>query len=522
VNISHKEYKYLSSAASIINRYSVALHTKFILDTETMSLQLSDQALLKTQAYINGQWLDADNGATLAVTNPANGDVIAEVARCSTAETRRGIEAAAAALPAWRAKTAKERGAYLRKWFNLMMESQEDLAIILTAEQGKPLAEARGEIAYGASYIEWFAEEGKRIYGDTIPQPANDKRIVCIKQPVGVVACITPWNFPNAMLTRKIAPALAAGCTVVCKPANATPLSAYAFVELAERAGIPAGVINIVTGETQAIGAEMTANPTVRKLTFTGSTPVGKQLMAECAATVKRTSMELGGNAPFIVFDDADLDSAVAGAMLSKYRNAGQTCVCANRILVQEGCYDAFTEKFAQAASQLKMGDGAEDGTTVGPLITQQAVKDVMAFVDDAVSKGATAVLGGKQSELGGNFVEPTILTNVTDKMRVFREEIFGPVAPLFKFKTEEEAIQMANDTEVGLACYFYSRDIGRIWRVAEALEYGMVGINEGIISNEMAPFGGVKESGQGREGSKYGMDDYLEMKYMCIGGIDK
>jgi succinate-semialdehyde dehydrogenase/glutarate-semialdehyde dehydrogenase len=487
-----------------------------------MSIKLSDQALLRTQAYINGQWIDADNGATLAVTNPANGDVIAEVARCGTAETRRGIEAANAALPAWRAKTAKERAAYLRKWFNLMMEAQEDLAIILTSEQGKPLAEARGEIAYGANFIEWFSEEGKRIYGDTIPQPSNDKRIVVIKQPVGVVACITPWNFPNAMLTRKIAPALAAGCTVVCKPANATPLSAYAFVELAERAGIPAGVINIVTGETQAIGAEMTSNPTVRKLTFTGSTPVGKQLMAECAKTVKRTSMELGGNAPFIVFDDADLDAAVAGAMISKYRNAGQTCVCANRILVQEGCYDAFADKFAEAASKLKMGDGAQDGTTIGPLITEQAVNDVMSFIDDALSKGATVVLGGKRAELGGNFVEPTILTNVTDDMRVFREEIFGPVAPLFKFKTEEEAIRMANDTEVGLAAYFYARDIGRIWRVAEALEYGMVGINEGIISNEMAPFGGVKESGQGREGSKYGMDDYLEVKYMCIGGIDK
>ncbi|RLA12139.1 MAG: succinate-semialdehyde dehydrogenase (NADP(+)) [Gammaproteobacteria bacterium] len=487
-----------------------------------MSIKLTDQTLLRTQAYINGQWVDADNGTTLAVTNPANGEVFAEVARCGTAETRRAIEAADAALPAWRAKTAKERAAYLRKWFNLMMEAQEDLAIILTAEQGKPLAEARGEIAYGANYIEWFSEEGKRIYGDTIPQPSNDKRIVIIKQPVGVVACITPWNFPNAMLTRKIAPALAAGCTVVCKPANATPLSAYAFVELAERAGIPAGVINIVTGETQAIGAEMTSNPTVRKLTFTGSTPVGKKLMAECAKTVKRTSMELGGNAPFIVFDDADLDAAVAGAMVSKYRNAGQTCVCANRILVQEGCYEAFADKFAEAASKLEMGDGTQDGTTIGPLITEQAANDVMAFVDDAISKGATAVLGGKPSQLGGNFVEPTILTNVTEDMRVFREEIFGPIAPLFKFKTEEEAIRMANDTEVGLACYFYSRDIGRIWRVAEALEYGMVGINEGIISNEMAPFGGVKESGQGREGSKYGMDDYLEMKYMCFGGIDK
>jgi len=485
-------------------------------------MQISDQALFKTQAYINGQWVDADSGATLAVTNPANGEVIAEVAKCSTAETRRGIEAAEAALADWRQKTAKERSAYLRKWFNLMMEAQEDLAIIMTTEQGKPLAEARGEIAYGANYIEWFSEEGKRIYGDTIPEPAKDKRIVCIKQPVGVVACITPWNFPNAMLTRKIAPALAAGCTVVCKPANATPLSAYAIVELAHRAGIPPGVINIVTGETAAIGAELTSNPTVRKLTFTGSTPVGKQLMAECAKTVKRTSMELGGNAPFIVFDDADVDSAIVGAMISKYRNAGQTCVCANRILVQEGCYDAFAEKLAEAVGQLKMGDGTQEGVTVGPLITEQAANDVMTFVEDAVSKGATTITGGKRSDLGANFVEPTVLTNVIDDMRVFREEIFGPVAPLFKFNTEEEAIKMANDTEFGLACYFYSRDIGRIWRVAEALEYGIVGINEGIISNEMAPFGGVKESGQGREGSKYGLDDYLEIKYMCIGGIDK
>ena len=487
-----------------------------------MSIQISDAALLKTQAYINGQWLDADSGETVAVTNPANGEVIAEVAKCSTAETRRAIEAAEVAFPLWRAKTAKERSACLRKWFNLMMESQKDLAMILTTEQGKPLAEAMGEIAYGANYIEWFAEEGKRLYGDTIPQPSNDKRIVCIKQPVGVVACITPWNFPNAMLTRKIAPALAAGCTVVCKPANATPLSAYAFVELAERAGIPPGVINMVTGETAAIGKELTSNPTVRKLTFTGSTPVGKQLMAECAQTVKRTSMELGGNAPFIVFDDADLDAAVAGAMISKYRNAGQTCVCANRFLVQEGCYDAFAEKLAAAVGGLKIGAGTDEGVTVGPLITEQAANDMEAFVEDAVSKGAKAVVGGKRSDIGKQFFEPTILTEVNDGMRVFREEIFGPIAPLFKFKTEDEAIQMANDTEFGLACYFYSRDIGRIWRVAEGLEYGIVGINEGIISNEMAPFGGVKESGQGREGSKYGLDDYTEIKYMCIGGIDK
>ena len=487
-----------------------------------MSIQLSDQALLRTQAYINGKWIDADNGATLPITNPANGEVIAEVAKCGTAETRRAIEAAGAAFPEWRKRTVKERAACMRKWFNLMMEAQKDLALILTTEQGKPLAEAMGEIAYGANYIEWFAEEGKRLYGDTIPQPSNDKRIVCIKQPVGVVACITPWNFPNAMLTRKIAPALAAGCTVVCKPANATPLSAYAFVELAERAGIPPGVINMVTGETAAIGAELTSNPIVRKLTFTGSTPVGKQLMAECAQTVKRTSMELGGNAPFIVFDDADLDAAVAGAMISKYRNAGQTCVCANRILVQEGCYDAFAEKLAEAVRGLKLGSGTEEGVTVGPLITEQAANDMEAFVEDAVSKGAKKVVGGNRSAIGKQFFEPTILTNVNEGMRVFREEIFGPIAPLFKFTTEEEAIQMANDTEFGLACYFYTRDIGRVWRVGEGLEYGIVGINEGIISNEMAPFGGVKESGQGREGSKYGLDDYTEIKYMCIGGIDK
>jgi succinate-semialdehyde dehydrogenase/glutarate-semialdehyde dehydrogenase len=410
----------------------------------------------------------------------------------------------------------------LRKWFTLMMEAQEDLAQIMTAEQGKPLAEARGEIAYGANYIEWFAEEAKRIYGDTIPHPSNDKRIVIIKQPVGVVACITPWNFPTAMLTRKIAPALAAGCTVVCKPASETPLSALAFVELAERAGVPAGVINIVAGITREIGAEMTSNPIVRKLTFTGSTQVGKMLMEQCAATVKRTSMELGGNAPFIVFDDADLDEAIKGAIICKFRNAGQTCVCANRILVQDGIYDEFTARFKEATAELKLGQGIDETVTVGPLITEQAANDVIGFVEDAVAKGAKVVAGGGRSDLGGSFVEPTILTNVSDDMRVFREEIFGPVAPLFRFKTEEEAITMANDTEFGLACYFYSRDVGRIWRVAEGLEYGIVGINEGIISNEMAPFGGVKESGQGREGSKYGLDDYLEIKYMCIGGIDK
>jgi succinate-semialdehyde dehydrogenase/glutarate-semialdehyde dehydrogenase len=485
-------------------------------------MQISDQGLFRTQAYIDGKWCDADSGETLPVLNPANGETIAEIARCGTAETRRAIEAAERAQVEWRKRSAKERAAILRKWFDLMMQHQEDLAQILTAEQGKPLAEARGEIAYGANYIEWFAEEGKRVYGDTIPQPSNDKRIVVIKQPVGVVACITPWNFPNAMMTRKIAPALAAGCTVVCKPANETPLSAFATAELAERAGVPAGVINILGGITREIGAEMTGNPIVRKLTFTGSTQVGKLLMEQCAGTVKRTSMELGGNAPFIVFDDADLDEAVKGAIICKFRNAGQTCVCANRILVQEGVYDEFAQKLQVAMGDLRLGEGTQDGINVGPLINEGAANDVLEFVDDAVAKGANVVAGGGRSDLGSCYFEPTVLTEVNQDMRVFREEIFGPVAPLFKFRTEEEAIAMANDTEFGLACYFYSRDIGRIWRVGEALEYGIVGINEGIISNEMAPFGGVKESGQGREGSKYGLDDYLEIKYMCVGGIDK
>ncbi len=487
-----------------------------------MSIELRDSSLLRNQAYRDGAWCDSNSGETFTVSNPANGDALADVAHCGAAETRRAISAAASAMVAWRLKTAKERALLLRNWFNLVMENQEDLAQILTAEQGKPLAEARGEIAYGASYIEWFAEEGKRIYGDTIPQPSNDKRVVCIKQPVGVVACITPWNFPSAMLTRKIAPALAAGCTVVCKPANETPLSALALAELADRAGIPAGVINIVAGITSEIGAELTSSPVVRKLTFTGSTEVGKLLIQQCAGTVKKTSMELGGNAPFIVFDDADLDAAVQGAMVSKYRNAGQTCVCANRILVQDSVYDEFAAKFAEAVSQLKIGVGVEDGVTIGPLVNEGAATDVDAMVQDALAKGAIAMSGGKRSELGACFYEPTILSNVSSDMRVFSEEIFGPIAPLFKFSTEEEAIRMANDTEFGLACYFYSRDIGRIWRVGEALEYGIVGINEGIISNEMAPFGGVKESGNGREGSKYGMDDYLEIKYMCLGGIDK
>jgi succinate-semialdehyde dehydrogenase/glutarate-semialdehyde dehydrogenase len=484
-------------------------------------MQISDKALLRNQAYIDGEWCDADSGETLAVLNPANGQKITDVAKCGTAETRRAIEAAERAQVEWRNTTAKERAALLRKWLELTLDAQEDLAQIMTAEQGKPLAESRGEIVYGASYIEWFAEEAKRVYGDTIPQPSNDKRIVVIKQPVGVVACITPWNFPNAMLTRKIAPALAAGCTVVCKPANETPLSALAMAELAERAGVPAGVINVIAGKTPEIGAELTSNPIVRKLTFTGSTAVGKLLVEQCAATMKRTSMELGGNAPFIVFDDADVDEAVKGAIICKFRNAGQTCVCANRILVQDGIYDEFAEKLAAAMAALKLGDGTQDGVDVGPLINEKAANDVLEFVDNAVAQGAQVAAGGRRSNLGSCFVEPTLLTHVTEGMRVFREEIFGPVAPLFRFEDEAGAISMANDTEFGLASYFYSRDIGRIWRVSEGLEYGIVGINTGIISNEMAPFGGIKESGQGREGSKYGLDDYLEIKYMCIGGID-
>jgi succinate-semialdehyde dehydrogenase/glutarate-semialdehyde dehydrogenase len=485
-------------------------------------MKLKDPSLLKTRLFIDGRWVDADDEATLAVTNPANGKELAKVARGGTAETRRAIEAADRAWPAWRSKTAKERAAVLRRWYELMMANQDDLAQILTAEQGKPLAEARGEIAYGASFVEWFSEEAKRVYGDTIPGPSKDKRIVTIKQPIGVVACITPWNFPNAMLARKIAPALATGCTVVCKPANATPLSAYAMVYLAEQAGVPAGVINVVTGKTNEIGDELTSNPTVRKLTFTGSTEVGKQLIAACSKTVKRTSMELGGNAPFIVFDDADLDAAVQGAIASKYRNAGQTCVCTNRFLVQNGVYDAFSKKLTAAVKQFRVGDGAADGTTLGPLIDANAATNVLAFIDDAVKQGAKVVVGGKRAANGDAFIEPTVLADVTPQMRVFREEIFGPVAPLVRFDTEEQAVQLANATEVGLASYFYGRDIGRIWRVAEALEYGIVGINEGLISNEMAPFGGMKESGNGREGSKYGIDDYLEIKYLCLGGIDR
>jgi succinate-semialdehyde dehydrogenase/glutarate-semialdehyde dehydrogenase len=484
-------------------------------------MQLTDSSLFKTRAYVNGQWIDADSSETFAVTNPATGATIAEVARCGGDETRRAVEAAERAQIEWRQTTASERSILMRRWFDLMMEHQEDLAQILTAEQGKPLAEARGEIAYGASYIEWFAEEAKRIYGDVIPPPANDRRIVVIKQPVGVVACITPWNFPNAMLTRKVGAALAAGCTTVCKPATATPLSAFAMAELADRAGIPAGVINVLAGRTGPIGEELTSNPTVRKLTFTGSTEVGKQLVADCSRTMKRTSMELGGNAPFIVFDDADLDNAVQGTVASKYRNAGQTCVCSNRILVQDSVMEAYSEKLAEAVRGLKVGAGTEEGVTIGPLIDTAAADNVCSMIDDATAKGAKVVLGGGRSKLGGSFVDPTILSGVTSGMRVFREEIFGPVSPLVSFSTEEEAISMANDTEFGLAAYFCARDVGRVWRVSEGLEYGIIGVNEGIISNAVAPFGGIKESGNGREGSKYGLDDYVEIKYLCIGGID-
>lgn len=486
-------------------------------------LTISDQGLLRGQAFINGQWVESDSGRTFSVTNPASGERLLEVACCGGKETRRAIEAAQAAFLDWRLRPAKERANLLRRWFEQIMATKDDLARILTAEMGKPLAEALGEVAYGANYIEWFAEEAKRVYGDTIAAPDDSKRIVCIKQPIGVVACITPWNFPNAMLSRKMAPALAAGCTVVCKPATATPLSALALAELAARAGIPAGVINIVTGDTGGIGAELTGNPLIRKLTFTGSTEVGRQLLAQCAATVKRTSMELGGNAPFIVFDDADLDSALEGAIVSKYRNAGQTCVCTNRFLIQDKVYDSFAEKLTAAVkARLRLGDGMESGVTTGPLIDGRAADGVLALIDDAVRKGARVLLGGGRSRLGGSFVEPTVLADVSRDMLLFHQEIFGPVAPLFRFHDEREAIAIANDTPYGLASYFYSRDIGRIWRVAEGLEYGMVGINEGLISNEMAPFGGVKESGVGREGSKYGMDDYLEIKYLCLGGINR
>ena len=483
-------------------------------------MQLNDSSLFRQQCYVDGQWADADNGATFDVLNPADGSKLGEVPQMGQPETRRAIDAAAVAMPAWAAKTAKERSTILRRWYELILENQQDLATIMTAEMGKPLAEAFGEIAYGASFVEWFAEEAKRIYGDTIPAPSVDRRLVVIKQPVGVVASITPWNFPNAMITRKCSPALAAGCPVVIKPAEDTPFSALALAELAERAGIPKGIINIVTGIPAEIGGEMTSNSKVRKLSFTGSTPVGKLLMKQCADTVKKVSMELGGNAPFIIFEDADLDAAVVGAMASKYRNTGQTCVCANRILVQDGVYDEFAEKLAKAVGNLSVGPGLTSEATQGPLINKKALEKVEALVSDAIDKGAKVMVGGKRSDLGHTFYEPTILTNIDTSMRMASEEIFGPVAPLYRFKTEEEAVAMANDTPFGLAAYFYSRDIGRVWRVAEALEYGIVGANEGIISSEVAPFGGVKESGVGREGSKYGIEEFLEIKYMCFGGM--
>jgi succinate-semialdehyde dehydrogenase/glutarate-semialdehyde dehydrogenase len=485
-------------------------------------MQLSDQSLFRQQCYIDGEWVDADGGETVDVNNPADDSVLGTIPKMGADETRRAIEAANRAWPGWRKLTAKERAAILRRWFDLMLENQEDLAQLMTAEQGKPLAESRGEIGYGASFVEWFAEEGKRIYGDTIPQHQADKRIVVTKEPIGVVAAITPWNFPNAMITRKCGPALAAGCPIVVKPATQTPYSALALAELAERAGIPKGVFNVVTGKASAIGGEMTSNPVVRKLSFTGSTEIGKLLMEQCAGTVKKTSMELGGNAPFIVFDDADIDSAVEGAMMSKYRNAGQTCVCANRLLVQDGVYDAFTEKLSAAVAGLSVGAGTEDGVQQGPLIDMNAVAKVEEHIADAVGKGAKVVVGGSRHDRGGSFFQPTVLADVTPDMAVAREETFGPLAPLFRFETEDEAIHMANDTEFGLAAYFYSRDIGRIWRVAEGVEYGIVGINTGIISTEVAPFGGVKESGVGREGSHYGIDEFLEVKYMCMGDIDR
>ncbi len=481
-------------------------------------MKLRDPDLLRTRALIGGTWTDAAGGRTQEVTNPATGEVLGTVPVMGAAETRRAIEAAGKAFPAWAARTAKDRAAILRRWYELLMANQEDLATLMTAEQGKPLAEAKGEIAYAASFIEWFAEEGKRLYGDVIPGHQSDKRILVMRQPVGVVAAITPWNFPLAMITRKAGPALAAGCTFVCKPAAQTPYSALAAAVLAERAGVPAGVLNVVTGEAAAIGAEMTSNPIVRKLTFTGSTAIGKKLMAQCAGTMKKISLELGGNAPFIVFDDADLDAAVAGAIASKYRNTGQTCVCANRLLVQSGVYEAFTRKLVEAVGKLKVGDGLKGPTDQGPLIDDKALAKVEEHIKDAIDKGARVVQGGHRHALGGTFFEPTVLTGVTPNMMVAREETFGPVAPLFRFETEADAVRMANDTEFGLAAYFYTRDLARSWRVAEALEYGIVGLNTGLISTEVAPFGGVKESGVGREGSKYGILDYTELKYLCVG----
>ena len=483
-------------------------------------LKLKDPSLFKQQCYLNGEWVSGTD--TTEVTNPATGEVIGHVPKLGQAEAAKAIADANAAWPAWRKKTAKERATILKKWFDLMIANADDLALIMTSEQGKPLAEAKGEIMYAASFIEWFAEEGKRIYGDTIPTHAGDKRIMVTKEPIGVCVAITPWNFPSAMITRKAGPALAAGCPMIVRPADLTPFSALALAELAQRAGIPGGVFQVITGRSTLIGAEFTTNPTVRKLSFTGSTEVGRKLIEQCAPTVKKVSMELGGNAPFIVFNDADLDAAVEGAIASKYRNAGQTCVCANRLYVQSGVYDAFAQKLADAVGQLHVGNGVDAGVTTGPMIDEKVVEKVEEHIADAVAKGASIKMGGKRHSLGHSFFEPTILTNVTQDMAVAKEETFGPLAPLFKFESEDEVIGYANDTEFGLASYFYSRDIGRIFRVSEALEYGMVGVNTGLISNAIAPFGGVKQSGLGREGSKYGIEDYLVIKYTCLAGLDK
>jgi succinate-semialdehyde dehydrogenase / glutarate-semialdehyde dehydrogenase len=481
-------------------------------------MRLADADLLRELCYVDGSWVAADNEHTLDVINPATDEVIGRVPRMGAAETRRAIDAAQAALPAWRALTAKERAARLQAWFREIMANQEDLAQIMTAEQGKPLAEARGEIAFAAAYVEWYAEEGKRLYGDVIPSPQADRRLIVTKEPIGVCAAITPWNFPAAMITRKAAPALAAGCTLILKPASQTPFSALALCVLAERAGIPRGVLSVVTGDSGAIGGALTASPIVRKLSFTGSTPIGIKLLEQCASTVKKVTMELGGNAPFIVFDDADLDAAVEGALIAKFRNSGQTCVCANRFYIQDGIYDRFVEKFAARVKSLVIGHGAQAGTQVGPMIDSKAVAGVEALVAQAQESGARVITGGKRHGLGAAFYEPTLLADVTPSMRVAQEEIFGPVAPLFRFHSEREVIEQANATEFGLACYVYARDVGRIWRVSEALEYGMVGVNVGVVATEVAPFGGVKSSGLGREGSRYGIEDYVEIKYVCLG----
>jgi len=483
-------------------------------------MNLNDPALLRSHCFIDGQWVHADSGHTIDVRNPASGTLVGSVPESGASETRRAIEAAQAAFEPWRDRTAEARSRVLRRWCELLLQHQDDLALIMTSEQGKPLAEARGEIVYAASYIEWYAEEAKRLYGDVIPSPWSDKRIVVLKEPVGVCAAVTPWNFPAAMITRKVAPALAAGCTIVVKPASQTPLSALALAVLAERAGVPPGVLSVVTGKASAVGGELTANLMVRKLSFTGSTEVGRMLASQCAPTLKKLSMELGGNAPFIVFDDADLDEAVQGALASKFRNTGQTCVCTNRLLVQEGVYEAFADKLAQAVATLKVGDGMSAGVSQGPLIDANALSKVEELVADVVQKGGRIVTGGKRHALGGTFYEPTILADVLPSMKVAQEEIFGPVAPLFRFKTEAEAVRMANDTEFGLASYFFSRDLKRVWRVAERLQYGMVGINTGLISTAVAPFGGVKQSGMGREGSRYGIEDYIQTKYVCMGGL--